>query len=192
MEDRQIVELYWARDQQAIEETAAKYGNYCHAIASRILGNAEDAEECVNDTYRGAWDSIPPHRPAVLQTYLAKLTRRISMKVWRSRDTQKRGGGELALSLEELGRCIPDGKSIDEGLCCRELVDTINRFLREQPEQERRVFILRYFHTCSIAEIGKRFGFSKSKVESMLHRTRKKLKKRLEKEGYFHESGNSV
>lgn len=185
MEDRQIVALYWAREEKAIEETAKKYGHYCHSIAYRILGDPQDADECVNDTYQGAWNSIPPHKPEVLSTYLGKLTRRISLKVWRSRDTQKRGGGEAALSLEELGECIPDGRAIDASLNARELVDTINAFLMEQPVQERRVFVRRYFHAMSIGQISKQFRFSKSKVESMLHRTRKRLRERLEKEGYF-------
>lgn len=185
MEDSQIVALYFSRDEKAIEETAIKYGHYCHSIAYHILGNYQDADECVNDTYQSAWNSIPPHKPEKLSTYLGKLTRRISLKIWRSRDAQKRGGGEAALSLEELKECIPDGKAIDEGLNKKELVAAINAFLLELPVQERRVFIRRYWHAHSIAEICSQFGFSKSKVESMLHRTRKKLLEKLKKEGFF-------
>lgn len=187
MEDSQIVELYWNRDERAVTETAAKYGAYCHSIAVRILGDDRDAEECVNDTYQGAWNSIPPNRPEVLSAYLGKLTRRISMKVWRSRDAQKRGGGEAALSLEELQECIPDCRRIDDSLNAQMLTDVINYFLLELPVQERRVFIRRYWYGCSIREISKQFGYSKSKVESMLFRTRNKLRKRLSGEGFLDE-----
>ena len=107
------------------------------------------------------------------------------MKVWRSRDTRKRGCGELPLSLEELGQCIPDGKQIDDELNARELGAAIDRFLQELPETERRVFVRRYFHGISIRELCAQFGFSKSKTESMLHRTRKKLRDYLEQEGYW-------
>lgn len=185
MEDSKIVALYWQRREQAVEETARKYGQYCMQIALRILGNEEDARECVNDTWQAGWDSIPPNRPENLRTYLGKLTRRICMKRWRSMDTQKRGGGEMALSLEELGDCIPDGRHIDEALAAKELVQTINAFLLESSVQERRVFVLRYWHGYAVKEIGKISGFSKSKVESMLHRMRGKLRERLREEGYF-------
>lgn len=185
MEDEKIVALYWARDEQAIEETQKKYGAYCRTVARRILGNDADAEECVNDTYRAAWGSIPPHRPQFLSAYLAKLTRRISMKVWRYHDSQKRGGGEVTLSLEELGQCVPGGKTLEATLDGKLLTETINDFLLELNAAERRVFVCRYFHGLSIREICRKFGFSKSKTESMLFRTRKKLKDRLEREGWF-------
>ena len=185
MEDSRIVELYWHRKEQAVVETQQKYGAYCWQIAHRILGNRDDAQECVNDVYQAAWDSIPPNRPENLRTYLGKLTRRISMKRWRNQDAQKRGGGEVALSLEELGECIPDGRQIDESLAALELVNTINRFLWGLPSQERQVFVLRYWHGYAIQDIGKRFGFSRSKVESMLHRTREKLREKLREERYF-------
>lgn len=185
MEDRGIVELYWQRQEQAVEETEKKYGAYCYEIAWRILGNREDARECVNDACQGAWDSIPPNRPENLKTYLGKLTRRICMKRWRSLDTRKRGGGEIPLSLEELGECVPDGKRIDEALAAKELADVIDRFLRTLPRQERQVFVLRYWYGFPVKEICKRSGFGKSKVESMLHRTRRKLRETLGEEGYF-------
>lgn len=185
MEDSAIVELYWHRQEEAAVQTQKKYNDYCMQISLRILGNPEDARECVNDTYTAAWNSIPPNRPDNLKTYLGKLTRRISMKRWRSRDAQKRGGGEIALSLEELGTCIPAGISLEEQLVGKELTDTLNAFLEKLPKQQRQVFVLRYWHGCSIREIGSKFGFSKSKVESMLHRTRNKLREALRKEGYF-------
>ena len=184
VEDERIVALFWARAERAIFETQKKYGAYCRAIAMRILCNREDARECENDTYQAAWNSIPPNRPQVLSAYLAKLTRRIAMKVWRSRDAQKRGMGEVPLSLEELGQCIPDGKTLEQTIDAKELAKTIDRFLLELDDMERRVFIRRYFHGLSIREIGQQFGFSKSKTETMLFRTRQKLKTRLEQEGW--------
>ena len=185
MDDKSIVALFWNRNEQAIEAAAEKYGSYCRTIALRILENTFDAEECVNDTYKAAWDSIPPNKPAILSTYLGKLTRRISLKVLRARDTQKRGNNEVALSIEELHECVPDSFSLSDEIEFKELVHSINTFLSQLPISERRVFILRYWHGYPIAEICERFGYSKSKVESMLHRTRSKLKKQLMKEGYF-------
>lgn len=184
MEDSQIVELFWNRDERAVEETQRKYGTYCHSIAYRILNDHMDADECVNDAYQGAWNSIPPQKPAVLSAYLGKLTRRISLKVLRSRGTQKRGGGEVALSLEELGESLPACSGVEESVDFKELVSTLDAFLVSLPVEERRVFVRRYFHALSIEEICRQFGYSKSKTESMLHRIRKKLKNQLQKEGY--------
>lgn len=185
MDDKSIVDLFWQRNDQAITKTAEKYEPYLRSIAFRILGDPSDAEECVNDTYHAAWDSIPPHKPAVLSTYLGKLTRRISLKVLRSRSAQKRGNNEVTLSLDELSECIPAGSCLDDAIEFKELVALINAFLASLPITERRVFILRYWHALPILSICKQLGYSKSKVESMLHRTRVKLKNQLEKEGYF-------
>ncbi len=185
MDDNCIVDLYWKRNERAIEETDRKYGAYCRSIAFRILEDRSDADECVNDTYQGAWESIPPHRPVTLSTYLGKLTRRISLKVLRSRETQKRGNGIVALSLDELSECIPAGTAIDAEVEFQELVATLNRFVSDLPVDERRVFVRRYYHAFSVKEICEQYHFSKSKVESMLHRTRKKLRKHLDEEGFF-------
>lgn len=155
------------------------------SIAFRILGDPSDVEECVNDTYNAAWNSIPPHKPAILSTYLGKLTRRISLKVLRSRCTQKRGSNEIAVSLDELNECVPARSCLDDAIELKELVAAINSFLASLPVNERRIFVLRYWHALPILNICKQLGYSKSKVESMLHRTRVKLKRQLEKEGYF-------
>ena len=184
MDDEKIVQLYCERNEQAIQETANKYGNYCNSIAKNILGNNEDAEECVNDTYLNTWNSIPPHKPAVLSTYLGKLTRRISLKVLRNRSAQKRGSDEVALSLDELSECIPAGYCLDDAIELKELTNTINSFLAALSVTERRVFVLRYWHALPILSICRQLGYSKSKVESMLHRTRAKLRKQLAEEGY--------
>lgn len=184
MEDERIVELYWQRRELAIEETDAKYGAYLHTIAYRILSCEEDAEESVNDTYRAAWDAMPPHRPAILSSFLGKLTRRISIDAWRKRSAEKRGGGETALALEELEDCVSGSGSIEEESERRELIETIDRFLLALPESERSVFVCRYWYLDPVPSIAAQFGFTESKVTSMLFRTRKKLRVLLEKEGY--------
>ena len=182
MEDSRILDLYWQRSQQAIAETAKKYGRYCFSIAFNILENGADAEETVNDTYLGAWNAIPPHRPANLSTFLGKIARRLALKRWEAARAAKRGGGETALVLEELAGCIP-GKSLEETMNERELSRILQKFVRDLPRTERRVFVCRYWYLDPIANIAKEFGFSQSKVKSMLLRTRNKLKKELEKEG---------
>lgn len=185
MDDKSIVDLFWQRNEQAISNTAEKYEPYLRSIAFHILGDPSDAEECVNDTYNAAWNSIPPHKPAVLSTYLGKITRRICLKVLRSRSAQKRGSNEFTLSLDELSECIPSECCLDDAIELKELTSTINAFLASLPVADRRVFVLRYWHALPVLSICNQLGFSKSKVESMLHRTRTKLKNKLEKEGYF-------
>lgn len=183
MEDSIIVDLFWARSEQAIAETASKYGKYCHAIANNILQSSEDADESVNDTYLGAWNSLPPNRPSILRTYLGKITRRVSLKKWRDKNRVKRGGGEVTLALEELEGCVPSNATVEEEIITAELSETLNRFVAELPETERRVFLSRYWYLDSIEQISLDFNFSKSKVKSMLHRTRDKLLSRLREEG---------
>lgn len=183
MEDKQIVALYLQRNEHAIDETAAKYGNYCFSIAYNILDNCQDAEETVSDTYMGAWNAIPPHRPGNLGTFLGKITRRLSIKRWRANRTLKRGGGEMTLALEELAGCIPAEQNMERDMETAELSRTLNRFLQTLPQTERTVFVCRYWYLDSIQNIARRQGFSQSKVKSMLSRTRKKLQTYLEKEG---------
>lgn len=183
MDDTQIVELYWARKESAIEETAAKYGSYCHSIALNILHNPEDATESVNDTWLDAWNSMPPHRPSVLSTFLGKLTRRISIDKWRRTTAKKRGNGQLPLVLDELEDCVSDGKSIEEETERKLLAEVIAAFVKSLPETEQKVFLCRYWYMDSVSTIATRFRFSESKVKSMLSRTREKLRVRLEKEG---------
>lgn len=185
MDDAKIVDMYWARDEKAIKETNVKYGRYCYQIAYNILYNEQDADESVNDTYLGAWNCMPPHRPMVLATFLGKITRRISLNRWRMKKTQKRGGGETALALGELMECIPSNTRIDDALEAEELGKVINKFLDTLPITERRLFICRYWYLDSINDLCNRFGFSQSKVKSMLYRTREKLLVVLEKEGIF-------
>ena len=183
MDDAGIVSLYWERNEQAIEESESKYNGYCHAIAYRILTDHEDADESVNDTWLAAWESMPPHRPSVLATYLGKITRRISLNRWRDSSRDKRGGGEISLSLDELAECVPGRQNVELTMELAELTAAVNRFLAGLPAVERDVFVCRYWFLASLREISEKFDFSESKTKSMLFRTRKKLLTYLEKEG---------
>ena len=183
MDDHMIVQLYWERSEQAIGETEQKYGPYCYKIAHNILENREDAQESVNDTYLAAWNTIPPHRPTILSTFLGKLTRRISIDRWRSRSAYKRGGGQMVLALEELEECIPSNESAEQHYARKELLAAYLRFIENLPVTDRRVFLLRYWYLDSIGDIAQKYGFSESKVKSMLHRTRQKLHRCLVEEG---------
>ena len=185
MDDEKIIALYFERKETAVRETKIKYGRYCYSIAYNILHDREDAEECENDTYLGAWKCIPPTRPSVLSVFLGALARRISLDKRRCKTAEKRGGGEAALSLDELETCIPDGKTIDARLETEQLAACISAFLRTLPEAESDVFLRRYWYFDSIAAIAGRYGYSQSKVKMMLLRTREKLRAQLEKEGIF-------
>lgn len=183
MTDSQIIELYFLKSEQAIKETATRYGRLCYHISYNILYNREDAAECVNDTYLAAWDSIPPAKPNHLSTYLGKITRRLSIDKWRHNTARKRGRDQLTLAVEELDRTLSTGETLEENYLQSELTQTINQFLYRLHQDERNVFICRYWYLDSIAEISSDFGFSQSKVKSMLMRTRNKLKLYLEQEG---------
>lgn len=183
MEDSRIIELYWERSEQAIAETEAKYGTYCYTIAYNVLHDKEDAGECVNDTWLGAWDSMPPQRPSILSAFLGKITRNLSLKRWRDAHVQKRGGGQLPLVLDELEECISGKLSVEEQIEAKELSQWVNVFVAELSEEERKVFVCRYWYLDPVDAIALRFGFTRSKVKSMLMRTREKLKVRLEEHG---------
>lgn len=183
MEDSQIVNLYFARDEQAIQETDSRYGGYCYSIAYNILTNRQDAEESVSDTYFTAWNSIPPRRPSLLGAFLGKITRHISIDRWRKRTAYKRTGGEIQLALEELGEVAGHSEAPEETVSRKELAAGVNRFFDSLPETERRVFLCRYWYLDSIEAIAEKTGFTTSKVASMLHRMRGSLKKQLGKEG---------
>jgi len=184
MDDQRIVELYWSRAESAISETDKKYGTYLNSISYNILASREDAQECVNDTYHNAWNAMPPTRPSILSTFLGKITRRLSIDRWRRLNAEKRGGGELTLTLDELEDCVSGSGSVENEVERQELKKLLSDFLDTLPVIERRVFLCRYWYMDSIQSIALQFGFSKSKVASMLHRTRAKLRTVLEKEGY--------
>ena len=188
MEDQQIIELYFKRDEQAIAESQAKYGDYCTRIALNILDNLQDAEECVSDTYLRAWEAIPPTKPAKLGAYLGKITRNLSLDYFKARKSAKRGNSLFQVSLDEINECVPAGSTgygsgFDDETEARRVGECINRFLRKQSHEVRDVFICRYFYSDSIGEITRRFGLSESKITSMLLRTRIKLRRFLESEG---------
>ena len=184
MEDEAIVSLYWARDERAIAETEEKYDRYLTKIAYNILNNTEDSRESVNDTYLAAWESMPPHRPSVLSAYLAKLTRRISIDLFRYRTREKRLGSEYAISLSELDDCVSGGNTTEEIVNVRLLADAIGIFLRLQSEEARTAFLGRYYFLDSVKEVAAYCGMSESKCKSLLHRTRLALKDYLTKEGF--------
>lgn len=184
MEDSRIIQLYLQRSEEAIAQTDAKYGNYCFSISRNILSDAEDARESVNDAYLACWNAIPPHIPQKFAAFLGKITRRISLNRFEANRAQKRGGGETVLALEKLTDCLPSRQSVEQTLETEELAQTISRFVRELPDNERRVFVCRYWYIDSIDSIAKQFRFSPSKVKSILFRTRNKLRKILEQEGY--------
>lgn len=182
MDDQKIIDLYWSRSEDAISETAAKYDGYCYSIAYNILANNEDAEESVSDTHMAAWKAMPPRRPSILATFLGKITRHLAIDRWRSRNRYKRGGGEIILALEELEECASDSETVEKAYERKQMAVVLNRFLESLPETERRVFLCRYWYLDPIADIANYYGFSNSKVTSMLHRTRGKLRALLEKE----------
>ena len=182
MQDDRIIELYFCRDQRAIAETDAKYGAYCRAVARNILGLPQDVEECVSDTWLQAWNAIPPQRPARLKLFLARICRNLALHRWERERARKRGGGQTALLLEELGECVCGQKNVEDALIRKEVIACLNRFLSVLPEDERTVFLCRYWYVNSLEEIAERTGFSIGKIKSMLHRTRIKLSKQLDKE----------
>lgn len=183
VEDERIVDLYWARSEQAVAETAAKYGGYCYTIARNVLADGEDARECVNDTYLAAWNAMPDDRPRRLSAYLGAITRRICIDRWRERSAARRGGGETPLVLEELAQCVPGGETAEAKLEAEELEKAVADFVRTLPDTPRRVFLCRYWYLDPVDDIAARFGFTQSKVKSMLARTRQKLLAHLKKEG---------
>lgn len=183
MEDREIVELYWQRSDVALTETQQKYGHYCYAIANGILRSEADAEECVNDVYVGAWNAMPPHRPDNLAAFLARITRNLSLKRLRAMTAEKRGGGETALALEELGEIIPARTGPAEQVEARELARALDAFLATLPVAQRRIFLCRYWYFDSVADIARRFGCSESKVKMTCKRVRDRLSQYLRKEG---------
>ena len=183
MTDRDIVNLYWRRSEQAVEETALKYGNYCQTIAYNILHNTEDAEECVSDTYLSAWNSMSDKRPEKLSPFLGKITRNFALKKVVRSSARKRGGGEAHFALEELDECIASGYDLEREVENRELARAIDSFLSSLPTKEQLAFICRYWYFAGEKEIAQKLGLSRSGVNTMLRRIREKLKSYLIQEG---------
>lgn len=185
MKDEEIVELYWARSEQALAETEKSYGSYCRSIARGLLPQEEDWEECVNDTYLRAWETIPPRRPGRLSTYLGKITRNLALDRCRYGGREKRGGGQTPLVLEEISTCVPGSDSTQALIDRMALVDCFDRFLAALPRERRDIFVRRYWFFSSVKEIAADFSVSESRVKMILLRTRGELKETLEREGLW-------
>lgn len=178
MDDDRIIELFWKRSEQAISATDVKYGGMCRSLAMNLLRSQEDAQECVNDTYHGLWNSIPPARPEKLASYIAKITRNLAMKRLTYRNAAKRA--VVTVSFEELNECISAGHSMEEILEGKELTQLLERFLDTLDRDSRNMFLRRYWFFDSIREIARGFGVSEGKVKTRLFRIRQQLKQYLE------------
>ena len=187
MEDIKIIDLFWKREEKAIRETQRRYEPYCRSIAQRMLKNHQDVQECLNDTWLGAWNAIPPHRPSCLRTFLGKITRNLALKRLEKSAAQKRGSGEALLVLEELEQCLaaPEKveQQVEDQIQAQRLAVVLEEFLRSLPGQARILFLRRYWYFCSIQEIAKQEGISEGAVKSSLFRTREKLRAKLQEEG---------
>lgn len=185
MKDEQIVDLYWARNEDAISETSEKYGKYCYSIAFNVLYDKSDSEECVNDTYLKAWNSMPSARPNVLSAFLGKITRNIALNRYNFKTAEKRGGGQIESSLDELAECV-SGADTPEDIFDSQLIGrVINGFLAGLTVRSRDIFVSRYFYLESVSEIADKYEMSESAVRTSLFRTRQGLAAVLKREGAF-------
>lgn len=184
MEDNEIVQLFWERDETALSETDRKHGKRCRIIAENILNNREDAGDCLNDSYFKVWNMIPTERPRFLGAFVSSIVKHTAIDMLKAKNAGKRGGGVISLVIEELEEVISDNSDIERKLENREIIDKINDFLRELPTESRRIFVLRYWYCCELPEIARRLGMRKNTVSVILNRTRKRLKEYLKKGGY--------
>lgn len=184
MDDGAIVRLYWDRDGRAVSATSEKYGRYCKAIAKNILNNEEDAEECVNDAYLNAWNSMPPHQPRQLAAFLGKITRNLAFNRYKRGHAEKRGGGEMPLVLEELAGCVSDADAIEQILDRQELIKAVNAFVKGLSAKKRNIFVRRYWYADSVSGIAGDYGMPPGTVSKTLERTRKQLKTYLTERGF--------
>jgi RNA polymerase sigma-70 factor (ECF subfamily) len=182
MEDNLIIDLYWARDPRAIAESEQKYGAFCGMLARNILTIPQDAEECVNDTWHRAWETIPPQRPGSLRAYLGRLVRNLAIDRWRRNTAQKRGEG-MALMLSELEGCVPGGVLPEQALEGKELTLLLERWLDGLSGEERAIFLRRYWYGTAVQELAGQWGCTPSRMAQRLFRLRKKLRTYLEEQG---------
>lgn len=192
MEDSEIIDHYWQRDEQAIRESGLKYGPYCFSVANAVLANRQDAEECVNSTWLAAWNNMPPQRPDHLAAFFAKITRNCALNKWKARKTQKRQGNETLLALQELNECILATEDTADEYQGKELGEAISLFLCRLPKRERTIFLRRYFYVQPTASIAKQYHLKESNVLVILSRTRKKLQSDLQERGYLDEKSKTV
>lgn len=182
MDDAQIMELYWQRDERAIAETSSKYGTFCFSIAKNILSIREDAEECVNDTYHQVWNVIPPQCPAKFRPWLGKIVRNTALNLWNKNHTKKRYAG-MAVLLSELGDCIPSSQNIGQMIEEKELTEHIDRWLCSLDREDRILFVRRYWNGVALRDLAKEHGIAPKKLSQRMYRLRIELKSELEKEG---------
>ncbi len=185
MTDSEIIELFNERDERAISLTQSTYGKYCEKIARNILGDESEVGECVNDALLKAWESIPPERPQSLRAYLAAITRNNAISRYRRGATKMRANDSTALVLEDFAEMLPASADVEKTAEHRAILEEINRFLGGLPSVNRVVFVLRYYCFESVPDIAARLGMSKRAVSAALYRTKKQIRKHLEKEGYF-------
>lgn len=184
MEDSKIIVLYNARNEKAIAETDAKYGTHCRMIANNILHDHEDTEECVNDAYLKVWKAIPPALPSSLRAFISRIVRNLALDRYRSKNRDKRGKGEVEISIDELFNCFPVSSDVEDEYSAKELSESLNRFLHTLSERDRDIFVARYYFFCPASEIAGKLKINENYVWNILSRTRRKLKDYLEKEGY--------
>ena len=184
MEDSEIVELYWRRDESAVSETEEKYGALCRSVAQNILKSAQDAEECVNDALHQAWTAIPPQRPDRLGAWLGKVTRNLALNAWKRDRTRKRQGGMTAL-LDELAECVPGPVTVERELERKELAAAIDSWLRGRSKEDRTLFLRRYWYGQRVEQVAAQAGCSPNRLAQKMYRLRRSLKQTLEKEGYL-------
>lgn len=183
MDDKEIIDLFFERSENAIYEAESKYGRYCHCIAYNILHNNEDAEECVSDTFIKTWNVIPPTKPDNLKSFIGRIARNLSLDKYEKNHSQKRGFDNVSLILDELQECLPASDTVESITDNNTLKEALNAFLRSLPTEKRNIFMRRYWYMSSIKEIASDYGIGESKVKMSLLRTRKQLKHFLEKEG---------
>lgn len=183
VEDEEIIRLYWNRSEDAVAATSEKYGAYCTAVALRILGLIQDAEECVSDTWLRAWNAIPPERPSRLRLWLGRITRNLSVDRLKGMRAAKRGGGEGALLLGELEECIPSASRVENEVDDARLTALLNEFLRAQRPDRRAAFVLRYYCAQPVAAVAKQLSMNENTAATVLFRMRKALRAYLEHEG---------
>ena len=182
MKDTDILKLFMQRDERAVRETQKAYGALLHALANRILGSSEDAEECVNDVLLRAWNAIPPEHPEHFRAYLAALTRRLALNRLTAQNRIKRGGGQVPAVLDELAECLPAEDDVMQTVENRAVIEGLERFLQRLPRRQCRIFMLRYFSFMQTDEIAAELRLSENTVKSTLRRTRIKLEAFLRKE----------
>ena len=182
--DEEIIELYWSRDEKAITETDKKYGNYLYTIASNIIDDRMDCEECVNDTYLGTWNRIPPTRPNVFHAFLAKITRNIAVSRFRKNAAKKRIPSEMQLSLEEFEDCTISNPSAEDEYLVKRVAEILNDYINNLSRRKELIFVCRYYYADRIVNISKMLGISEKTVYRELEEIRQGLKELLEKEGF--------